>query len=126
MANTTKRVRWVGSSKKDLQSLPKAVRQNVGKALWDAQEGEVPPGTKILHGFGGGSVLEIRADHDGNAYRAAYTIRLGEFVYVLHVFQKKSKKGSKTPAGVMELIRKRLRIAEEHYEQWKGTEGNPA
>ena len=73
----------------------------------------------MLQGFGGASVLEIRADYDGNAYRAVYTVRFKEFVCVLLVFQKKSKKGSKTPPNIMELIRKRLRIAEDEYEQWK-------
>jgi phage-related protein len=83
----------------------------------------MPRHGKVLHGFGGASVLEIRADHEGNAYRAVYTVRFSEFVFVLHVFQKKSRKGSKTPADVMELIRKRLTAAEEQYEEWKTSQG---
>jgi phage-related protein len=77
---------------------------------------------KVLHGFGGASVVEIRAAFDGNAYRAVYTVRFGDFVYVLHIFQKKSKKGVKTPPEIMDLIRKRLKNAEELYEQWKATQ----
>ena len=77
---------------------------------------------KVLRGFGGASVVEIRAAFDGNTYRAVYTVRFGDFVYVLHVFQKKSKKGMKTPPETMDLIRKRLRTAEELYEQWKAAQ----
>jgi phage-related protein len=92
--------------------------------VWEAQLGRFPQGAKPLHGFGGASVVEILADHDGNAYRAVYTVRFADFVYVLHVFQKKSKKGVKTPANVVELIRKRLKIAEDDYEKWKAKRQN--
>ena len=87
--------------------------------MWEAQLGRFPRGAKPLHGFGGASVVEILADHDGNAYRAVYAVRFADIVYVLHVFQKKSKKGVKTPANVLELIRKRPKIAEVDYEKWK-------
>src|SRR5258705_205567 len=100
MKNSAKTVRWIGPSRKDLRALPKTVRQDIGLALWDAQEGRHVLNAKVLHGFAGASVLEIRADFLGNAYRAVYTARFGAFLYVLHVFQKKSKKGSKTPANI--------------------------
>ena len=125
MKNLAKTVRWIGPSKKDLRALPKAIRQDVGLSLWDVQRGRTPLDAKVLHGFAGASVLEIRADYLGNTYRAVYTVRFGEFVYVLHVFQKKSKKGSKTPANIIELIRQRLKKAEKDYEEWQATEGNP-
>ena len=124
MEKPAKPVRWIASSRRDLQALPKMARRIVGNALWDVQEGRISRHAKILHGFGGASVLEIRADHEGNAYRAVYTVRFSEFVYVLHVFQKKSRRGSKTPADVMELIRKRLKDAEEQYEEWKANQGS--
>jgi phage-related protein len=114
-----KEAAWLGSSKKVLRSFPKPVRLKLGHAVWEAQLGRFPQGAKPLHGFGGASVVEIVADHDGNAYRAVYTVRFADIVYVLHVFQKKSKKGVKTPANVVELIRKRLKIAEDDYEKWK-------
>lgn len=87
--------------------------------MWEVQNGDTPLNAKVLQGFGGASVLEIRTEHDGNAYRAVYTVRFRDVVYVLHVFQKKSKKGLKTPANIMDLIRKRLKAAEDDYEARK-------
>jgi len=124
MSKPTKTVRWIASSKQELQALPKPARGKIGHALWEAQKGGMPPGAKVLQGFGGASVLEIRADHDGNAYRAVYTVRFAEVIYVLLVFQKESKKGSKTPPNVIELIQKRLRVAENEHEQWKSQQEN--
>jgi phage-related protein len=125
MAKPTNTVRWIASSKRDLQALPKEVRRTIGLALWEAQAGKLPVDAKVLQGFGGTSVVEIKAAFDGNAFRAVYTVRFGDFVYVLHVFQKKSKKGSKTPTDIMDLIRKRLKTAEKDYEQWKASEESP-
>jgi phage-related protein len=122
MATPEKIVKWIASTRKDLRSLPKPVREAIGYALWEAQIGKLPLGAKVLHGFAGASVVEIRAAHEGNAYRAVYTVRFGEFVYILHVFQKKSKKGTKTPPEVVGVIRGRLKAAEEQYEQWKATQ----
>jgi phage-related protein len=123
MEKLAKRVRWIGPSKKDLQAFPKVVRRLLGQSIWDAQEGRMPRDGKVLHGFTGASVVEIRASHMGSAYRAVYTVRFDELVFVLHVFQKKSKKGNKTPADVMDLIRKRLKTAEDEYEKWKAEKG---
>jgi phage-related protein len=111
-----KPIAWIGSSREDLRALPKTVREKIGHALWEAQRGELPRNAKILQGFGGASVAEIRADDAGSTYRAVYTVRFADLVYVLHVYQKKSKKGIKTPPNVIELIRKRLKTAEEDYE----------
>jgi phage-related protein len=85
-----KPVRWVGSSLKDLRSFPEQVRREIGHALYAAQNGEMDPAAKPLKGFGGGSVLEVVARHDGGAWRTIYTVRFPAAVYVLHVFQKKS------------------------------------
>src|SRR6266550_2779610 len=85
---------WVGSSKQDVRAFPTAVRQTMGFALWQAQEGKKHADAKPLKGFGGAGVLEIVEDDAGSTYRAVYTVRFVRAVYVLHAFQKKSKKGS--------------------------------
>jgi phage-related protein len=73
------------------------------------------PAAKPLRGFGGGSVLEIAAPYDGNTWRAVYTVHFRDAVYVLHAFQKKSKRGIATPKREMDLIRHRLAEAERDY-----------
>jgi phage-related protein len=103
---------WVGSSLEDLGDFPPAVQREIGFALRRAQDGGKHPDAKPLKGFGGASVLEIVEDHDGDTYRAVYTVRFADAVYVLHVFQKKSKKKIATPKHEMELIRTRLKEAE--------------
>lgn len=109
-AEQLKPVRWVGSSRKDVQSFPEPVRLDVGYALYAAQKGETDPAAKPLKGFGGRSVLEVVVRHDGDAWRAVYTVRFGDAVYVLHAFQKKSKSGIATPKK--DLIKRRLSEAE--------------
>src|SRR5690348_6384616 len=94
-----KPVFWVASSRKDLRKFPKPVRQTVGQALFDAQTGGKHPDAKPLRGFRGAGVLEVVEDHDGSTYRVVYTVRFAGAVYVLHAFQKKSKRGVTTPAG---------------------------
>ena len=83
-----------------------------------AQIGRKPDDAKPLKGFGGAGVLEVVANHDGDAYRAVYTVRFAEAVYVLHCFQKKSKSGIATPKGEIDLVKGRLKMAEEEYKQW--------
>jgi len=78
---------------------------------------------KPLQGFGGAGVLEIVSDDDGNTYRAAYTVKFTGVVYVLHAFQKKSTKGVGTPQREIELIRDRMKRAEEHYRDWRKEQG---
>ncbi len=87
----------------------------MGYALYQAQLGRKAPSAKPLAGFGGASVLEIVEVFQTNTYRAVYTVKFSEFLYVLHAFQKKSKKGIATPKTEIDLIRKRLRLAEEDY-----------
>lgn len=124
MADALKQLIWIGSSKKVLTALPEAIRKKFGYALQLAQQGEMPLDARPLKGFGGASVLELRGDYDGNTFRAIYTIRFARFVYVLHVFQKKSKRGIKTPANIIDLLKKRLRTAEEDYEERNEEENN--
>ena len=112
-----KPVDWIGSSRDDLREFPESVRRVMGVAIHDAQEGGEHPGAKALKGFGGRSVLEVIDDFDGDAYRAVYTIRFAGAIYVLHCFQKKSKRGRETPKHDIDLIKLRLRTAESHYRQ---------
>jgi phage-related protein len=114
---------WIGSSRDDLRAFPDEVRRVMGMAINDAQNGEEHPRAKALKGFGGRSVLEVVDDEDGDTYRAVYTVRFAGVVYVLHAFQKKSKKGIGTPKRDIELIKARLKLAEAHYREnyGKGT-----
>jgi phage-related protein len=105
-----------------LRSFPRAVRLDIGHALFAAQEGKTDPAAKPLKGFGGSSVLEIVASHFGNTWRAVYTVRIHDAIYVLHVFQKKSTKGIATPAREIELIQRRLVQAERDYRERQGLE----
>ncbi|HVX87228.1 MAG TPA: type II toxin-antitoxin system RelE/ParE family toxin [Phycisphaerae bacterium] len=113
-----KPIRWVGSSKRDLQRLPREAVRNIGFALWYAQMGDRHPAVKALHGFGGASVLEVVEAHAGDTFRAVYTVWFAKAIYVLHVFQKKSKTGTKTPAHEMALVQARLKLAQADYQQY--------
>jgi phage-related protein len=108
---------WIGSSRKNVKEFPKEVRQEIGFSLYAAECGDTLVNSVPLVGFGGAKVLEIIVPHDGNAYRAVYTVKFKLAVYVLHAFQKKSKKGDKTPQPDMVLIRSRLKTAEQHYRE---------
>jgi phage-related protein len=107
-----KPLRWIGSAKKDLLAMPEEVQQVFGFALFQAQIGQMHPAAKPLKGFGSAGVVEIVEDWRGNAYRAVYTLRFAGAVYVLHCFEKKSKRGIETPKREMDLIRVRLKDAE--------------
>jgi phage-related protein len=120
---TLKPVRWIGSSRDDLRDFPAEARRNIGYALHFAQMGDKHSSAKPLQGFGGAGVLEIVEDHDGDTYRAVYTVRFAEVVYVLHTFQKKSKRGVKTPQREIDLIKARLQRAEDDYRKWRNMEG---
>lgn len=107
-----KPVVWMGDSLAALREFPRAVREEIGYALYLAQTGGKHMRAKPMKGFGAG-VLEAVADHHGNTYRAVYTVRLAGRVYVLHVFKKKSRKGVATPQSELELARQRLKRAVE-------------
>ena len=112
-----KRLRWVGRSKEELDAFPGPARREVGYALYLAQIGMKATKAKPLRGFGGAGVLEVLADHDGNAYRAVYTIKFPEAVYLLHAFQKKSKTGIATPKQNLEIVKQRLKQVVEQRQQ---------
>lgn len=113
-----KRLFWIASSKKDLLSLPAEVQDDFGYSLYLAQLGKKPDEAKPLLGFGGAGVLELVDNHDGDTYRAVYTVRFQEAIFVLHCFQKKSKSGISTPQQDIDLIKTRLKAAEKEYEKW--------
>ncbi len=105
---------WVGSTVKDVGKFPQDVQDVVVSALDEAKEGGKHQDAKPLRGFTGAGVLEVVDDYDGDTYRAVYTVRLSEAIYVLHAFKKKSTKGIKTTTRDIELIKTRLKAAEEH------------
>ena len=106
---------FVGSSREDIKDFPVDVRQEIGYALFIAQCGGKVASAKPLKGFGGAGVLEVREDDDGDTYRAVYTVKFGDVIYLLHCFQKKSKSGIKTALLDIELVKRRLKVAEEDY-----------
>ena len=106
---------FMGSSKDDLRAFPDDTRRVMGVAINDAQDGEEHPNAKALKGFGGRSVLEVADDFDGDTYRAVYTVRFFGAIYVLHCFQKKSKRGRETPKQDIDVVRLRLKAAEAHH-----------
>lgn len=110
---------WVGSSQEDLQAFPREVRREIGFARYLAQTGGKHPDVKPLRGFGGAGVLEIVTAHFGAAYRVVYTVTLAGAVYVLHAFLQKSKRGIATPKPDIEVIRARLKRAQDHYLVWR-------
>jgi phage-related protein len=103
---------WIGSSKKNLMELPVGVRKFFGHALNFAQNGEQHDAAKVMKGFGGAGVLEVVEDDAAGTYRAVYTVKFREAVFVLHCFQKKSKRGIETPRKEMDIVHARLRVAE--------------
>jgi phage-related protein len=108
--NRIKPISWIGSSQEDLKEFPTEAQRTIGYALYVAQVGEKHPRAKPLKGLPG--VLEIRTEYASNAYRAIYTAKIGDVIYVLHVFQKKSKRGIGTPIKEIDRIKRRLKIAQ--------------
>jgi len=108
---------FIGPSRRELKSLPETVRGTFGHAFHVAQCGGEYESVKALKGFGGRGVLEVVEDFEGNAYRAVYTVRFAQAVYVLRAFQKKSKTGIATPKAEIDLIKARLRAAEEDHRE---------
>ena len=112
MVDSEKPLEWIASSYKDLMVLPALVRRRFGYALSLAQLGDQDDAAKVLKGFGGAGVLEVVEDDAGGTYRAVYTVKFADVVFVLHCFQKKSKRGIATPKADMDIIRARLKVAQ--------------
>jgi phage-related protein len=123
VSDAAKPLLWIGSSKRDLMALPVAVRKFFGHALNFAQNGERHDSAKVLQGFGSAGVFEVVEDDSDGTYRAVYTVKFKEAVFVLHCFQKKSKSGIATPKREMEIIHARLKIAERMAKEIR--HGNP-
>src|ERR1035437_7340488 len=112
MAEKEKPLEWLGSSYKDLMVLPADVRRFFGYALSLAQAGDQHDAAKVLKGFAGAGVLEVVEVDVGGTYQAVYTVKFKEAVFVLHCFQKKSKRGVATPKEDMDIIHARLKVAQ--------------
>lgn len=108
---------WIGSSHKDLMALPVDVRRFFGFALSLAQSGDKHDAAKVLQGFGGAGVLEVIENDAGGTYRAVYTVKYAEAVFVLHCFQKNSKRSVATPKEDMDIIHTRLKIAQAYVKE---------
>ena len=119
MSATEKALEWIGSSHKDLMALPADVRRFFGFALSLAQAGDKHDAVKVLKGFGGAGVLEVVENDADGTYRAVYTVKFTEAVFVLHCFQKKSNRGIETPKEDMDLIEARLKVAETIVKEWR-------
>ena len=113
-----KPVIWMGSSRSDLSVMPDAVRKDFGGALHAVQQGRVPDDAKPLKGKVRGAV-QLSEGHDGETYRAVYTVQMDDTVYVLHCFHKKSKSGRATPQADIDLIERRLKDARLLHERRK-------
>src|SRR6266849_9589108 len=108
MYRCMKKLTWLADSRSRVKSFPAGVQDDIGYALYAAQLGEMSSKAKPLHGLGGG-VVEIAANDESGTYRAVYTVSIGDAIYVIHAFQKKSKAGIATPKSEIELIRQRLK-----------------
>jgi phage-related protein len=115
---TIKPIFWIGSSKDDLRAMPAKVRDEIGHALYQAQKGGKSEKAKPFKGFGSAAVLEIVEDDISGTYRAVYTVKFKGAIFVLHVFQKKSKQGIETTKQDINLIKSRFKLAEQKYKIW--------
>ncbi|WP_149976504.1 type II toxin-antitoxin system RelE/ParE family toxin [Microcystis aeruginosa] len=106
-----KTVIWIGASKKELLEFPEEVIDEVGYILYRVQHNQNHPNIKALKGFNG--VFEIVSDYQTDTYRTVYAIKLSNAIFILHAFQKKSKSGIKTPKQNVNLIKERLKKAQE-------------
>ncbi len=118
-----KPIKWVSSAKRDLDAMPEDVKDVFGHAIDLAQAGGKHQDAKVMTGFGSAGVLEVVEDHQGDTYRAVYTVKFAGWVYVLHCFQKKSKSGIATPKTDMELIKIRLKAAKQDFEVRQAQQG---
>ena len=103
-----KDLEWLADSRSNVRSFPAAVQDDIGYALYLAQLGKRGANAKPMQGFGGG-VMEVAAYDSSGTYRAVYTVSIGDSIYVVHAFQKKSRSGIATPKSEIELIRRRVK-----------------
>jgi phage-related protein len=110
---------WIGSSLKDLRDMPDEVKSDIGHSLREIQKGKDPGNSKMLTHLGESGIWEIVSDAVEGTFRAVYTVKFADAIVVLHVFQKKSKKGISTPKQEINLVLDRLRIAKIIYQEWR-------
>ncbi|MCI0382826.1 MAG: type II toxin-antitoxin system RelE/ParE family toxin [Chlamydiae bacterium] len=110
-----KKLIWVGSSQKDLKNFPRPIQHAMGYALFNAQIGKMHQHAKTLSGMGSAKIQEIRENDKSGTYRVIYTMEFGEFIFILHAFQKKSKSGIATPKQEIELLGNRFKEAKALY-----------
>lgn len=115
-----KPLKWLPSTKEALLDLSEDVQDTIGFALFQAQQGKKSAKAKPLKGFKSASILEVVEYDEGGTYRAVYTVKFKEMLFVLHVFKKKSKHGIATPKQEIDLIKDRLKLAEQMYMEWCG------
>ena len=120
IATSMRPVRFMGDSREVLRELPDEVKSEIGFALERVQQGKMPVNAKPLKGIAPG-VLEIVSDFKGGTFRAVYTVRFPRAIYVLHVFQKKSKRGIATPKREIDLVKRRLAQVMELEAEQEGT-----
>lgn len=118
-----KPLKWVGSSKRDLDAMPGDVQDVFGHAIDLAQAGGKHQDAKPLSGFGSAAVLEVVEDFRGDTFRAVYTVKFAGWVYVLHCFQKKSNTGIRTPKQDLDLISARFKVAKLDFDSWLANQG---
>jgi phage-related protein len=110
---------YLGSSRKDAEKLPRQIQDLFSDALMCALMGQKHEDAKPFKYHGGG-VFEVVGDHRNDTFRAIYTTKYTEVVFVIHIFQKKSKRGKETPKEDKELIENRLKWAEQVYKEQYG------
>lgn len=108
----TRPVSWIKSARKDFEEFPQAVQADILSALTMVAEGVTPGVAKPLKTLEGG-VFELALRHRGDAFRAVYALKIDSDIWVIHTFQKKSKRGIKTPQMEIDLIRERLKRLQE-------------
>jgi phage-related protein len=114
---------WLGDSKRNIQGFPKGAQKLLGDELQLIQFGGMPKDAKPFKGVGTG-VLELALRYASDAYRVITAVQLGRRIYVLHAFQKKSKRGIATPQRDVDLIRKRYAEAQELAREYEKTQIN--
>ncbi|MEO5330934.1 MAG: type II toxin-antitoxin system RelE/ParE family toxin [Magnetococcus sp. YQC-5] len=112
MISTTRPVSWVKAARKDFEAFPMSVQMDALRALTVAAEGRMADHVKPLKGFDGG-VMEIVLRHRGDAFRVIYAVKIGQELWVIHAFQKKSTQGIKTPHQDIDLVSDRLKRLKE-------------
>jgi phage-related protein len=114
---------WLGDSKKSIREFPDGAQKLLGDELQLMQFGGMPRDAKPFKGVGSG-VLEIALRHASEAYRVVVALQIGSRIYVLHAFQKKSKKGIETPRRDVELIKRRYAEAQELAREYEKAKTN--